>query len=52
MKYYITDSNGKVRAKFDGVDVDIVDGHEINEVESVDELSSINVDERHSKYEQ
>lgn len=45
MRYYVTDGNGDVVGKFDGVDISLPDGYERHEVGSVDELSEIVVDE-------
>ena len=43
MKYYIENSDKEVVAKFDGVEIDIKEGHERHEVDSVEELSEIDV---------
>ena len=41
MIYYITDKNGDVCAQFDGVSVEVLDGHEKHEVESIEDLPGI-----------
>ena len=51
MKYYITNADGEVVAKFDGSQVTLKDGHERHTVEEVDELSEIVVGEWDSDYE-
>jgi len=49
-RYYITDGDGRVVAKLDGIEVSLKDGHEVHEVESVNELSDVDVDEWDSDY--
>lgn len=51
MRYYITDSEGAVVAKIDGRVIDILNGHEMHEVSSVEELSNINVEDWHQEYQ-
>lgn len=45
MRYYVTDSDGRIRGKFDGVDTDLPDEYNRHEVDSISELSDITVDE-------
>ena len=52
MKFYVTDSDNNVVGKFDGVDIELKDGHERHEVESVEDLSEIEVDSWDSEYDQ
>lgn len=51
MRYYITDENDNVVGKFDGILVDVADGHTKHEVDNVDKLSKITVDEWVPRYE-
>jgi len=41
MIYYITDENGDVCAQFDGVSVELLDAHDKNEVDSIEDLPGI-----------
>jgi hypothetical protein len=50
MIYYITDEDGRVVGQFDGVDVDIKDGHQRHDVDSIADLPG--VDQWDTDYEQ
>lgn len=41
MIFYVADEDGRVVAQFDGVEVDVKDGHERHEAESIDDLPGV-----------
>ena len=49
-RYYITDAEDRVVAKFDGIEAEIKDSHQRHEVGSVEELSEVPIDEWDSDY--
>ena len=44
-QYYVTNGENEIVGKFDGVDVNLKDNHKKHDVETVEDLSGVDVDD-------